>query len=282
MRKGMRAVWAAGAVLALAVMSGGCPKTLQKTVKPPTVTIQDVGINGISTARLDLVLTVEIDNPNPIGLTLSGVDYQLELAGRPLANGATTSAITLAASGKSRAEVPLSLAYREVEAIYTSAQGQDQLPYRVTGKVRIKTPLGDLPIPFETKGMLPVIRPPRVDSVDVHVDSLSLAGAKLTLSLNLFNPNIFSLLIKEFEYNLVLENQKFSSGTLRDQKLPAKGPGALTIPITIDFMSAGNWAYSLISKGQAQYALTYQAVYLLDNRRITQKEEKKGVLEFGK
>lgn len=270
-------------LLMAALGSFGCPEVrdvLEDVVKPPSIQVRDIVVTGISSKNLDLDLGVDIFNDNPIGLTLSGIDYDLKLAGTPLASGNSGAGIELVASGKSTARIPISVAYNQIGKIYSAAKGADEIPYQLSGKVSINTPIGDIPIPFSTSGMMPVIRPPRIKDVRIERKKISLSGADLVIVIKLMNPNSFTLDINAINYSLALDNKNFSSGQVGSQSVRAKSSGSIRIPVSIDFAGAGSWAYSLLRKGSVPYSLNYNATYQLANHPVNQNEQVNGVIKF--
>lgn len=273
------------ALFAAALAAAGCPGAediIEEIFKPPRVSVRNVAVSGISTDAIDLVLDLRIDNDNPVGLTLAKVDYNLGVEGSPLASGATGTGITLKASGASDAQVPLSFAYQEFKNIYDKAKGKDYIDYTLAGQVHLDTPVGDIPIPYSTSGKLPVVRPPKVKSVGINVKSLNITGADLGIQLNMENPNAFPLQIEGFNYNLDLEGKDFASGLIDSGKIAPKSAGVLEVPLTLDFMSAGNWAYSLLTKKKASYNLDYNATYMIENHPVKQSENKSGKIDFSR
>ena len=272
-------------VVLFTLLAGGCPEAqdmIEKAIQTPKVEIKDLFFSGLSEQNIDLDLLLEVDNPTPLALNFNGLEYELALAGRPLAAGSSSSATELKASDKSQVSVPLSLAYNEIKTVYDQAQGQDEIPYQLSGKALLKMGGAEIPVPFKTSGMLPVIRPPRILSVGLKVDNLSLSGADLILSIKIDNPNSFPLSIQGMDYALQLEGKDFSSGQVGLQAVPKKSSGSIEAPLHLDFISMGSWAYSLLTKGKAVYALHYQAVYTINNHPVKHREEKQGTLNIGR
>lgn len=129
--------------------------------------------------------------------------------------------------------------------------------------------------------MLPVVRVPKIKGVNIDVDGFpTLSGANLILHISVENPNAFPLAMQAATYSLALENKPFTSGQTGAQTIAAKSTGEITVSVHVDFGSVGSWAYSLITKGKAQYALDYEATYLIDQNPVKQKEQVKGALKF--
>ena len=91
-------------------------------------------------------------NPNPIGITLTSLDYSIGVADKPLASGTTKEKLKIVARGVTHAKVPVSFNYSDLGAVYDSFKGQDEVPYQVSGTMKISTPIGDIPVPFKFTG----------------------------------------------------------------------------------------------------------------------------------
>jgi LEA14-like dessication related protein len=274
----------AGLIVILAMIVAGCPKNdkpLKDLIQPPTVTVRDVSISEVSRAQIRFRVNVDIANPNPVGLTLSKVEYSFELGGRPLAAGATDSKVQIKASGSTPAEVPVGLAYNELLTIYDQNKDADYLEYKLTGKFHVTTPIGDLPVPYAQKGKVPVVRPPQVLGVALKVKQLSFSGADVALVLQLLNPNGYGLEISKLSYTLALEGKEFARGEVAAQKIGPKSPGLIEVPLRVDFSSGLAWASTLLASKHAAYALDYHAVYVIDNKPVEQKEYTQGAIDFG-
>jgi LEA14-like dessication related protein len=261
----------------------GCEKAgdiLREVIQTPDVSLSDLMVTGISSQRLDLSAKLAIDNPNPVGLYLSSLEYALDLAGNPLFSGVSEEGLDIEPSGASFAEIPISLGYKDVKMIYDSVRGQDEVPYRLTGKVKLDTPIGPVPVPFDIKGNLPVVRPPKIKSVDLKLESLSLSNAELALTIKLFNPNNFALDISQASYALELDGKHFSEGGIEAGPVSAKSEACLKIPLSINLISLGSWAYSLIRGGSTDYELSYDARYYIKDWPVRHEEKKAGTLNI--
>jgi LEA14-like dessication related protein len=279
-----RALVRAGLILMFAAAMAGCPKNdnpLKNVISPPTVTVSDVSISNISREQVRFLVKLDVANPNPVGLTLAKVEYNFELAGRPLAAGTTEAPLAIKASGSTPAEVPVALAYNELKTIYDQNKDADYLEYKLTGMFHVATPIGNLPVPYRQTGKVPVVRPPQVLGVSLKVKQLSLTGAEVALVLQLMNPNGYPLEIKKLTYALALEGKPFASGEVAAQKVGPKLPGLIEVPLKIDFASGFAWAGALLASRHAAYALDYQAVYVIDKRPVEQKEYSQGAIDFG-
>ena len=276
---------ALAALIILATVTGGCEKTKQviaQGIKPPTVAVRDYTIDEISTKHITVILHLLIDNPNPVGLKLTSVTYALTLAEKPLISGATTGGADIKAGGTCETDVSVVMNYADVLAVYDAVKAVDEVPYEIAGRITLDTPIGPLPIPYKSKGMMPVIRPPKVKDIGIDVGTVSFSGMDAVIKLTLENPNGFPIDIRYLNYSLFLEDKPFSSGVVVGKPIAPHGTATMDTPVNISFGSAGSWIYALVLKGQAAYLLQLDAGYTMKGGPVKQKEEWKGTLKFWK
>jgi len=272
-------------VLAVGALLFGCANAsdvIKRVVKPPDVSVSNFAIAGIQETKMGFDLELLVKNPNPIGFSLAGLEYQVDLAEKQLATGRNDNGLNITASGDSHVSIPIWVSYQDVLSIYDAVQGQDQVPYKVSGKAEISTPIGKIPVPFSVKGNLPVVRPPRINEVSLKVNKLNLAGAQLNLNLKMFNPNGFKLDIVSGDYALFMQGSNFGNGSIAPSSIPAKTTGTITIPISLSFTGMAGAAYSLLTKGSADYQLSFDARYKLANLPMTQKHSQSGTLKISR
>ncbi len=270
-------------ICGIVFLFSGCEQAgdiLKDVIQEPKVSLSDLMITGISSRNLDLSAKLAIDNPNPVGLSLASLEYAFDLADSPLFSGVSDEGMNVQPSGNSFVNIPISLGYEDVKRVYDSVKGQDEVPYRLKGKVRLDTPIGALPIPYDVKGKLPVVRPPSIRSVDLDVKNLSFTSARLDLKIKLHNPNNFDLDIAKAGYALALDGKGFSEGKIEAGSVQAKSDGTLKVPLSIDLMSLGSWAYSILTGGSADYELSYGAKYNIKDWPVKQDEVKSGTLSI--
>ncbi len=255
---------------------------IKENLQTPKVSLEDLAVTGVSSSKLDLAAKLGVDNPNPIGLNLAGLDYALELSGKPVFSGESSEGMSIAASGKSTVKVPISLTYDNLKKVYDLASGKDEIPYRLSGQVKLNTPIGPMPIPYNVSGKLPVVRAPKIAEVGLKVRNLSITEAKFDVSIKLDNPNSFPLDISKLSYQLKMDGKDFSEGEMESASIPAKSEGELTIPVSMDLMAVGNWAFNLLQKGSSDYELTYDAKYQIKDWPVKQQEKKTGTLKIKK
>jgi LEA14-like dessication related protein len=217
----------------------------------PTVSVTDQRLTRLDFERANLAFGIQVDNPNPVALSLAGLDYDLKLDGHSFASGQQTKQMQLAAAGASRFELPLSLAFKEIYQGLANLKDKDEVPYELTTGLMIDVPLlGKLRYPVTVQGVLPLPRLPEISVKSLTMERLSFSGATLNLNLEVNNPNAFGLALNNLNYDFVVNGKRWLNGSrpnlgtvIQNQK------NLITLPISLNFMEMGSSLYGLLKGG---------------------------------
>ena len=138
--------------LAAAMLLAGCVLTPKFT--PPRLSIVNVQLEGGDLWEQRLKVRLHVENPNNRALPVKGLEYTLEVAGQPLARGASAASFVVPAMGESEFDtnVTTNLAGTLLKLL---GRGPDALgqsvEYHLTGKVSLSAGLLRS-IPFDERG----------------------------------------------------------------------------------------------------------------------------------
>jgi len=153
--KKMRTLMVVVAVAAVSMATAGCPGLdLTQIIQPPDVKIESVSISGVSQSGVDVLVKMEIDNPNPVQLDIAKVKYSFRMGGRDLATGTGAKGVKLKANGDTKADFYISFTFQDLLAVLQQNFGNRELPFRIKGTVYFDTPFGDLPVEYSDGGMI--------------------------------------------------------------------------------------------------------------------------------
>jgi LEA14-like dessication related protein len=242
--------------LGVAVSAGllaGCASLggLAGGIRKPQARIVKTEIEALSFEGASLRFDVEITNPNPVGIQLSGFDYELSVEGTPLFSGRVDRSLGVAARGRSVVPVPVELAFRQVLDTDSTVAAQDEFAYGLVTGFSFELPvLGRVRVPVATAGTLPVVRAPGLKVTALRVQSLSLSGASLLLELEVENRNGFGLALQGLEYSFSVNGQPWASGAAsRALSLEAHARDRTELAFQLSFAALGRSAYQLLVGG---------------------------------
>lgn len=243
-----------GLPVLLAAFLGGCA-TVQEHVREPEVKLHDVRVAAMSLADATVSFDLDIENPNPLGISMRGLSYRLELEDETLFEGVRDQGVRIGANDSSRVTLPFTFAYSDVFASLGAIRGKDAIGYRFSGDAQF----GPFTIPYATAGTLPVPVLPELALADVRVDRLTMSGATVSLGLQVTNANRFPIRFNGLDYALELGDASVLRGQSTQRfEVEPEGSGTLRIPVTLDFARLTGLATQLRRADSLPVAFTGQ------------------------
>ena len=242
------------AVLTLLGLNACAPVDIRESLEnqKPTVSVTDQRLTRLDFEQVNMAFDIQVENPNPISMTLAGLDYELKLDGHSFVSGKQGRQMKLAAAGASSFELPLSMAFKEIYTGVKKLKGKDQVPYELTTGLMIDVPLlGKLRYPVTTKGILPLPRLPEISLQSLSLTKLNYTSATLALRLQVDNPNAFNLVLDGLNYDFSVNGKQWLSGNKNGLgNIQKQKKSVITLPITLNFMQMGSSLYGLLNGGQ--------------------------------
>lgn len=105
-------------------------------IKLPKINVSSLEVNDINFSRADLVLNLEVDNPNGFGLLVNALSYDLNVNGRNWIEGNNQDNITINKNNSNRIAIPISLNVTEIgSSVVQLLNSSSGLDYTLTGSV---------------------------------------------------------------------------------------------------------------------------------------------------
>lgn len=226
----------------------------------PKVTFKKVKVDDVDWKGADATFLFKIDNPNPLDIEVASFSYDLDIAGNDLISGKNQEGVHLASQGSTQMQLPASLVFADLLSLADSQKGQDSVPFKLKGTFGFDTPLGEISIPYEEEGELPVLRPPTFELQAFRVGELSLTRQTATLELDLGVTNAQSenaLTFSNFAYDIALSGTDVASSEVASLgKVGAGKTETVTLPIELNLLNLGTTIVSAITnKTQLKVAL---------------------------
>ncbi|MCG8083504.1 MAG: LEA type 2 family protein, partial [Candidatus Thiodiazotropha taylori] len=229
----------------------------------PTGEVKGVKLSGLDLRGIDLMFDVEVDNPNPVAISLDGLDYDLKLLNRSFLKGQQSMGMSLAADGKSQVKLPVRMEFERLLQHYSELSNRDDVPYQLDLGLGIDVPLlGRVRLPMSYQGRLPVPKLPDVRVSRIDVQRLSLQAIDLMLELEVENPNRFALMLQRLDYQFKLNGIDVGQGAAAQSlNIDKQGKGRVRLPLSLDLQKAGGGLYSALMGGRG---LSYELSGRLD------------------
>jgi LEA14-like dessication related protein len=139
-----------GALVMLFYMAG-CAG-VGKRLEPPRVKLANIRPESFNVLETVFEVQLRVFNTNDTAFTIKGVESEIEINGKAFAFGVSESDVEVPAYGT---ELLTMRVYSSVFDILKSAVGlhnEEQLQYRIKGKIRLGTGTYPSVLPFESEG----------------------------------------------------------------------------------------------------------------------------------
>lgn len=219
----------------------------------PSVKAGTVAIKALSFKTVDLLLDLEIQNPNPISIPLSGIEYDVHIGENKLFSGKNNQTKRLSAKEKTLIQVPISVELSSILKTAKSLLSLNEIALDISTKLSFDIPLiGKKSVAARFNPSIPIPQIPKIKVKGLRKNSLSFSGAELTLDLEVQNPNKTFIKLDQLQYGLKLNNKSILNSSLGDVKEVKAGKKAL-IPIKfkVNLLSAGSIIYDMLSSSSS-------------------------------
>ena len=224
----------------------------------PSFSFRNLVLTDASLGGLNLDTVWDLNNPNPVGISLASVDYALFIEGKQVVAGAPQNGLQLVANGSSELHFPAAVKFSDVVAIIETFLTKDTASWRAEGSLGVQTPIGVLSFPIAKEGQFEVPKLPGIVFGDPKVTSLGIQGATVEFPLTVTNKNTYALPIA-VTGGLAIAGS--TVGTLSTGNLGAmegKSTKQLALPLTISFLGAAGAAINAVRGGNAQVTFNAQ------------------------
>lgn len=239
----------------LLISQFSCKSLMKKAFQQPIVKVEKVQVEEISFAGADLNITISIDNPNAIGITLNRLEYELFIEDERLIEGIKSDKLQIAARKKSEFTIPVQLHFKGLQDGIYGILNKDKISYEFKSLITINTPITDLTFQPGKKGNIPIPERPRfnVEKIDTN---FSFSEVEIDFYINISNNDDVKLDIKKMVYQIQINGTPISNSTMTIQKTLTNRNEKLTykIPVSIKLLNMKRSLISAIKNGQFNYS----------------------------
>ena len=228
-------------------------------IKDPEIKLKNVSLLDLSFDKTDLLLEIDVVNPNKFSLDLDGYNYDFIINKTSFVKGKQQEIQSIKANGNSRFQVPIELKFKNLYNTFQSLSKKDSVDYDVLLGFDFDLPVvGKTTFSVNDSGSLPLPKIPTIKFKSFKLDKLSLTKANLILDIDIENPNSFDLILNNFIYNLNIDGKSWAKSASNEKiNIPEKGKTVLSIPVSLNFLTMGKSVYqSLTSSEPLEYNLT--------------------------
>ena len=223
-------------IVAILLSLIGCA-ALENHLQKPTV--QYAGSHLVSATLYDAELNflIHVDNPNPIGLPIQGLNYSLDINHKKLLSGSAQHDAQIPANSGIDLSLPVVIRYEDFLEGLLQLKDQDAFEYTLQGDID----LGVFQLPYHASGTLPLPKLPQIRLKSIKVQRYTLENIETSIQINIANGNDFALRANGLTYQLLLNNIATISG---------ESSQAIDVPAHSDATVAINNKFNLVELGK--------------------------------
>lgn len=237
----MRWVKWMAAMACVPLLLSGCA-TMEKQFKQPEISLGEIRIISMSLADAQLAFDVDVKNPNPIGLSMKGLTYKLQIQDKQLFGGALSDGMEIGAKGVSRVTLPFTLRYEDIYGTLLALRDNKELHYQISGEADF----GLLRRPYSKSGTFAVPKLPELSVESLRINRLGFDGVDLSLALKVGNANAFPIRLDGLDYSLKLANASLIKGaSAAPLSVDANGNGQMVLNMSLSYAQIGSLLQAL-------------------------------------
>jgi len=141
-------------IFCLLVFSLSLLSCLSWVLEKPTFVLREINLSPRSFTEMNLLLGLEVQNPNRLDFTLSSFAYILYLNNKEIGTGRLEKELLIPSLSTSRVQAPVVAKFKDLGEILKTIVTTDDVPYKIEGKADVKTVLGNFNFPFSKEGRI--------------------------------------------------------------------------------------------------------------------------------
>ena len=123
-------------------------------IEQPTITVRSITLSAVSLTGAQLVLGVEVYNPNRYDLELQSLEFEFQLKDQSAGQGNLQKTVLVQKKTTSSVSIPISVNYSNIADCIKDVIANRDIPYALTGHARIKVGFGSTDIPLSKRGLI--------------------------------------------------------------------------------------------------------------------------------
>ncbi len=216
-------------------------------IQKPVVNLEKIRISHLDFQNLGLDFDLNVENPNAIGVRLTGYTYEVNLEQQSFLKGQQAKATEIKSQANSTVTVPLSLNFKDIYQTFQSLKDRDSVNYELKTDLKFTVPIaGEIDVPFNKKGKIPLLKIPSITVQSLDLKKLDLNNADLELKLSVTNPNSLGFSIENFTYQFDVENSRWTEGKLEKSiELTKNQETNINLPFSLNLWEVGQSVYQM-------------------------------------
>lgn len=229
-----------------------CAILRQELIRKPDLSFEQMELHDTSLFEASAVFKFKISNPNPMGLNIRNIAYHLNISDKKFIKGISDKDLRIRAAGVSVLDLPIMINYVDLSEFSENTSVSNMTEYDLFGTVEV----GPFTIPYRTRGVLSLPKPPKISLKAIRVTDMTDAYASVIFDIELESGNSFAIAVKRMEYSINLAGKEFASGSGERISVPPHTKVSLDMPMKVDFIQNGSSLAAILNESSGVYEIS--------------------------
>lgn len=129
-----------------------CTSIGRRLLTEPKVSFASVGLKDINQDGATILFGIQIENPNPVELSVDDLKYDVELGGKAISSSRIEKAVSVPPHGKKTVELPVPVKFSDLIQSLADLLGNGTTSYHLKGEARVAI----FTLPFDQTGKIKI------------------------------------------------------------------------------------------------------------------------------
>jgi LEA14-like dessication related protein len=244
------------AVLCVVFIFTTC-ETVQTVLQEPVISLHSLELAKVNFTDAQILCKVQIDNPNVFDIPFPEIGWEIFLNANAFINGVVKNDQKIKGRNSTLVDIPVSFEYLYVFRTFASLLGSKSIEYKIPLALKFSIPILGYKIwRLEPQGVLPLPQVPKLNTPTVRIASSNLSMVELVVSMNVENPNTFSLPPPKIAFNYMVNNTSILRNSFENRtQLAASSVTPVMFGLAVHFTDVFRIIPSLINSSSASTLL---------------------------
>jgi len=227
-------------------------QSIGNIVQEPKLSFRSVDISRIDFSGAELIIHVDIENPNAFSIPLPNIDWELFINTNSFLAGAIKGERQIGRYETTTVSFPVSVSYDGLFGTFRSLVESNEAAYEIALGLNFPISfLADKVYRLNFSGVLPLLSMPGISFQGIARRSIGLI-MEFVLTWEVENRNSFGFEIGEFNYNFMVNNNVWAQGRINNPpKVIAGGKTQIPLTVTINAPALVTELMSIITRGSS-------------------------------
>jgi LEA14-like dessication related protein len=122
-------------------------------LEKPSFALRGVILSPRSFTEMNLLIDLEVQNPNRFDLTLKSFECTIYLKNEEIGKGRLENELLILSSSTTQIQVPIHAKFKDLGGSLKAIFAGGDLPYKIEGKADVRTAFGSLNFPFSKEAL---------------------------------------------------------------------------------------------------------------------------------